>query len=168
MNTVSVAAWPSILAICLSIHKSIQHLIWSIFVAISIIPSVANAQSSTSQIVIGNDFGGLIWNRMVRLRDIHTSGQSVRIDGAICFSTCTMYLGVANVCISSDTVFGFHGPTATDRQLRERDVDFLSTLIASYYPPALRAWYLQTGRYSTNRIYRIQGSELIRLGLPSC
>jgi len=154
--------------IFLSIFTVIRRLIWSVIIAMSMIPTLAGAQSSASQIIVGNDFGGLIWNRMVRLRDIHTSGQSVRIDGAICFSTCTMYLGLANVCISSDTVFGFHGPTANDRQLGERDFEYLSTLIASYYPPALRAWYLQTGRYSTNRIYRIRGSELIRLGLPAC
>jgi len=134
-------------------------------IVILLLPANSIAQSITNQIIVGNDFGGLIWNRMVRLRDIEATG---RINGAICYSTCTMYLGLSNVCISPHTVFGFHGPAANDRQLNDRDFEYLSTLIASYYPPALRAWYLETGRHSINRVYQIQGSELIRLGLPAC
>lgn len=153
--------WPAVVSMT-------QRMTRLALIALLLTGTTATAQSSVNQVVIGNDFGGLIWNRMVRLRDLQHSGQQVTIDGAICYSTCTMYLGLSNICISPETVFGFHGPAANNRQLSENDFEYLSVLIASYYPPALRAWYLETGRYSINRVYRIQGSELIRLGLPAC
>lgn len=131
-------------------------------------PTIGNSQASSDEIVVRDDLGGFIWQRLVELSRIEAAGQSVRIDRGACYSTCTLYLGLTNICTTPHVTFGFHGPWAMNRQLSPEDFEELSGIIASHYPQPLRAWYLETGRYKANGLYRIKGSELIRLGVAAC
>lgn len=126
------------------------------------------AQSNGTEIVVRDDLGGFIRSRMEELRRIEAAGHSVRIERGACYSTCTMYLGLENMCTTPFVTFGFHRPFAINRRLSQQEFDYLSELIASYYPPPIKTWYLETGRYRSNGIYRIKGSEMIRLGVRAC
>ncbi|MFT6458562.1 hypothetical protein [Pseudophaeobacter arcticus] len=118
--------------------------------------------------VVGNDRGGFVRDRLIELRNLRSSGRPVEIRGRVCYSTCTMLLGLPNTCISPNTTFGFHGPSRSGRRLSPEKFDFYSRIIAANYPQELNSWYMQTGRKRINSIYKIKGRELIRMGIRAC
>ena len=119
-------------------------------------------------IVIRNDRGGYVGQRAEQIRQIRRSGQRVEIRGSVCLSSCTMYLGLANTCISPNTTFGFHGPSRHGRRLAPDEFEYWSALIARHYPATLRSWYMETGRTRITSYYRLSGRELIRMGVRAC
>lgn len=151
--------------------RKLRHLLATGVLAFALTPlspTISSAETTGGEIVVRNDMGGFIWRRLVELSRIEAAGQSVRIDGGACYSTCTLYLGLTNICTTPHVTFGFHGPWAMNRQLSPEDFDELSGIIAAHYPPPLRTWYMETGRFKANGLYRIKGSELIRLGIAAC
>lgn len=136
----------------------------------SFAPSGLHAQVSNpiKPLVVGNDRGGLLDTRLHQLRQLRESGQPVMITGSVCFSTCTMLIGLPQTCVSPRTTFGFHGPSSYGRKLSPQRFEWASQVIAQYYPPALKQWYVTTGRHRTSGVYRISGSELIRMGIRQC
>lgn len=127
------------------------------------------AKAAASQpYVVGNDRGGFVRDRLIELRNLRASGRRVEIRGNICYSTCTMLLGLPNTCISPNTKFGFHGPSKSGQRLSPAKFDFYSRVIAEHYPQKLNAWYMETGRNRINGVYKIRGSELIRMGVKAC
>lgn len=118
--------------------------------------------------VVKNDRGGFIRTRLAQLRTLRASGQPVQIRGQVCYSTCTMLLGLPNTCVSPKTEFGFHGPSKMGRPLPPDRFEYFSQVIAQYYPEPLRNWYMKTGRNRFGSLYRISGSTIIRLGVKSC
>jgi hypothetical protein len=140
---------------------------------VSLLPTVASAQSSvatssSSVMIIGNDQGGLVSSRAAEISRILAQGRHVEIRGQVCYSACTMYLGMPDTCVLPQTSFGFHGPSHYGRQLSARDFEYWSQVIASHYPAPLRTWYLAEGRTRISDYFRISGSELIRLGVRQC
>lgn len=119
-------------------------------------------------IVIGNDIGGIVGNRAAEVQRIKAAGTRVEIRGDICLSSCTMYLGAGDVCISPDTDFGFHGPSFFGADLPPGEFEFWSQVIADHYNPPLREWFMREARYRQIWHYTVTGEELIRLGYPSC
>jgi len=119
-------------------------------------------------LVIGNDNGGVVRKRAEEIRVIASRGTRVEIRGSYCNSTCTMYLGAPDVCVSARTTFGFHGPSHHGASLSPRDYEYWSRVIAAHYPRVLRDWYMTKGRKTINDYYQISGAELIRLGVPQC
>lgn len=117
---------------------------------------------------IKNDYGGLLLPRLRQIRTLRQTGQAVRITGRICYSTCTLLIGLPQTCISPRTRFGFHGPSSYGRALPADLFESASRTIAAHYPEPLRAWYLSTGRYKLNGFYVIRGDQMIRLGLKPC
>jgi len=126
------------------------------------------SDTAAKTVVIGNDRGGRIRARLREIRDIRNRGQRVEIRGRLCLSTCTMFLGLPDTCVSRTTWFGFHGPSDYGRQLDVREFDYWSEVIALHYPDQLRGWYMQTGRMRIVGYYRISGVELIRTGVKEC
>jgi hypothetical protein len=118
--------------------------------------------------VVGNDRGGFVRDRLIELRNLRSSGRPVEIRGRVCYSTCTMLLGLPNTCISPNTTFGFHGPSKSGRRLSPEKFDFYSRIIAANYPQQLNSWYMQTGRKRINSIYKIKGSQIIQMGVRAC
>jgi len=133
------------------------------------ISSAKAADGSMSEtFVVGNDRGGFIRDRLIELRNLRASGRRVEIRGNICYSTCTMLLGLPKTCISPDTTFGFHGPTKSGKRLAPDRFEYFSRVISQYYPAPLQSWYMSTGRNRLRGMHRIKGSEIIRMGIQEC
>jgi len=130
-------------------------------------PTLAGGSVGTAY-VVGNDRGGFLRDRLIELRNLRGSGRRVEIRGNICYSTCTMLLGLPKTCISPDTTFGFHGPSKSGRRLKPERFEHFSRVIAQYYPATLQSWYMSTGRNRINGMHRIRGSEIIRMGIQAC
>lgn len=118
--------------------------------------------------VVRNDRGGVVRDRLRELNQLRASGRPVEIRGNVCFSTCTMLLGLPQTCVDPDTVFGFHGPSRRGQPLPPQEFEYYSQVIAQYYPKQLRSWYIDTGRKRINGVFRIKGQDIIRMGLKSC
>jgi hypothetical protein len=147
-------------------------IVFAVFVVVQV-PAVAVAQdsaaaSSRQVMIIGNDQGGLVSSRAEEISRIIAQGTQVEIRGQVCYSSCTMYLGLPNTCVLPQTSFGFHGPSHYGRQLSARDFEYWSQIIAAHYPAPLRSWYLAEGRTRVTDYFRISGTELIRLGVRQC
>jgi hypothetical protein len=126
------------------------------------------AAASQQVLVIGNDMGGIIGSRADEVQRINAAGTRVEIRGDICLSSCTMYLGAGDVCVSPETDFGFHGPSFFGADLPPPEFEFWSRVIARHYNAPLREWFMREARYRQIRHYTVTGSELIRIGYPSC
>lgn len=125
------------------------------------------AQQSQAYIV-GNDRGGLLLERIENIRQLRATGQPIEIQGRICFSTCTMYLGLPQTCVSPTTTFGFHGPSSYGRALDPDTFRRASSTIARHYPAPLREWYMREGRHEIRSLYRFSGADIIKMGVKEC
>lgn len=142
----------------------------AIIVSLGIVSSPGPAPSHTSPqpYLVYNDRGGKVRDRLLEIRYLRASGQPVEIRGDICYSTCTMLLGLPRTCISPNTVFGFHGPMLNGKLLKGDKLEYYSRVIAQYYPEPLRNWYMITGRNKIGGMHLIRGIDLIRMGIRSC
>ncbi|OCX58155.1 hypothetical protein BFP70_19035 [Thioclava sp. SK-1] len=118
--------------------------------------------------IVGNDIGGLLSARIQEISQLERSGRQVVINGDYCISACTMYISLRNVCVYPKTVFGFHGPSKSGKELPAEKFEYWSARMASFYPANLARWYMKTGRHARKNYYRIRGAELIRQGVPAC
>lgn len=132
------------------------------------VPAGADAEPSAPPLVIGNDRGGPVRDRLRQIAQLRRSGRPVQIRGRVCFSTCTMFLGLPQTCISPATTFGFHGPSLRGRPLPRDQFDYYSRVIAQYYPEPLRLWYMETGRTRLIRIFHVSGADIVAMGVPAC
>ena len=123
---------------------------------------------SAAPLVVQNDRGGDLRERLDQLHQLRRSGRPVEIRGRVCFSTCTLFIGLPQTCISPRTTFGFHGPSSFGRPLSPEVFERASGVIADHYPSKLRRWYLETGRYRIRTLYRIPGTRLVEMGVRAC
>jgi len=117
---------------------------------------------------VGNSEGGRIEPVQARIAHMRRTGQRVIIQADYCWSACTMYLAVAE-CVGADTEFGFHG-AMTDYFTPS---DYWTDVVAEYYPPKLRQWYLTTAASNYNpfgpSVPPVTGVEISKLtGVPIC
>lgn len=127
----------------------------------------ATAAQSTAY-VVGNDRGGYLHDRLNELRNLQRNGTRVQIRGRVCYSTCTMFLGLPNTCVDPNTTFGFHGPSRSGRRLSPQKFDYFSQVMANHYPAPLRSWFMNEGRHRISGVYKIKGTQLIGMGVKSC
>jgi hypothetical protein len=139
----------------------------AIFMGVVLVSNPAIAQQATN-IVIGNDLGGVISTKANVVDRIRALRQSVRIKGPMCYSSCTMYLGSGDVCVEPNVTFGFHGPSSFGRPLQPQDFEYWSQIIANHYPAQLSNWFMTTGRHRINGYYKVSGAQLIKLGVRQC
>ena len=142
--------------------------VWAILLSAQIAHAAQPLRFQPAPMVVNNDRGGLINDRLRQMRTLLKRGQRVEIRGDFCFSTCTMLLGMPNVCILPGTAFGFHGPSRLGRPLEEQVFRRASLVIAGFYPEGLRDWYLNTARFQIDGVMQRSGAELIRMGIRSC
>lgn len=126
------------------------------------------AQRAAAVHVVGNDRGGRLKVRLDEIQKLRGQGVRVEIRGAVCLSSCTLYLGAGDVCVASDTRFGFHGPYYRSRPISAERFEYWSRRMAEHYPPPLRDWFLTEARYVSNGYLSLSGAELIRLGVARC
>ncbi|WP_273521663.1 hypothetical protein [Rhodosalinus sediminis] len=135
--------------------------------ALWFVPIDSHAQGTV--VVVRNDRGGLLAERMREVARLRAQDARVEIRGRVCLSSCTMFLGVENVCVEPDVTFGFHGPTSYGRPLAPERFEAWSRIMAAHYPDErLRDWFLETGRHRIRGYYRVSGEQLIRMGMPRC
>ncbi|KIC22831.1 MULTISPECIES: hypothetical protein [unclassified Leisingera] len=128
-------------------------------------PSAAAAQQTY---VVGSDRGGYLHDRLIELKNLQQNGVRVEIRGKVCYSTCTMFLGLPGACVDPATTFGFHGPSRGGRRLTQEKFDYFSRVMAGYYPAPLKSWFMAEGRNRISGVHKIKGSEIIRMGVPAC
>ncbi|MBY6003881.1 hypothetical protein KUV62_08185 [Salipiger bermudensis] len=136
-----------------------------------IAPTEAGAQVShrlASVHVVGNDRGGRLQPRLAEIRQLRSQGVRVEIRGNFCLSSCTLYLGAGDVCVASNTRFGFHGPYYRFKPISPDRFDYWSRRMAEHYPAPLRDWFLSEARFVSNGYVSLSGAELIRMGVPRC
>lgn len=85
------------------------------------------------------DLGGSIDSYGDRIDDI--PHKAVRIVGT-CESSCTMFLGLPNVCIADSAILGFHGPSSDTRFDDPVYMRGLAYKIAARYPQDLKQPFL--------------------------
>ena len=118
-------------------------------------------------IIINSDRGGVLDQYVRQVSQLSRSGQRVELRGR-CYSACTLYLGLRNVCIHPSARFGFHGPSRSGTPLGQREFDHWSRMMANHYREPLRSWFLNTARHRINGHHFRRGSELIAMGYRAC
>ena len=141
----------------------------ALFVAFS---TCANAKTATIPeiIVVRDDRGGPLIERAKIVDAYRILGTRVQLRRRYCLSACTLYLGLENTCISSNTVFGFHGPSSPmyGIALPQRTFDYWSSFMADHYPEPLKSWFLESGRHRIVGFHSISGARLIEMGIAEC
>lgn len=120
-----------------------------------------------SALVIRNDPGGPVAERVAQIATLSTTGQTVKILGR-CASSCTMLLSIA--CVAPSARLGFHGPSSQYPGIALPPAEFerVSRQMATHYPPAIRTWFLREARLVTGDLLTLTGAEAIRLGAKKC
>lgn len=132
-------------------------------------PAFAAKEANPSRpLVINSDSGGDIQERIDYIEWLRFTRQPVEIRGMICLSSCTMYLGLPDVCVSKNTRFGFHGPSFNGKPLPPQMFEIWSQKMAAYYPEPIKAWFLKTARHEVKKAYYMDGTDLIRYGVKPC
>ena len=151
--------------------RLVSPLLFALAAIFGVLPDpVVAAQpiSRSAPLVVGNDPGGRLRPRIAEVNRLRANGRRVEIRGDYCMSACTIYLGVATVCVSPRTQFGFHGPSFREGGNRYARFDRWSRIMAAYYPAPVRGWFLSYARFLTKRHATVSGLELIQLGVPRC
>lgn len=148
-------------------HISVIRAVAIAVIACGSVPVTAVSAQQQS-FIVGNDRGGLVAARVRELNLLRQQGQRVEIRGDICYSTCTMYLGATDVCVSPTTVFGFHGPSRNGQPLAAHAFEAWSRIMSEYYAPPLQQWFMSQGRYLIDDVYSLTGSQLAAYGYQTC
>jgi len=150
-------------------HRADQVVFAALFLvaAMCAVPSSVSAQniSSSRSYEVHNDRGGMLNTRIIEIQSLRRTGQRIRITGSVCQSTCTMFLGLAQTCVSPETEFGFHGPSSFGLPLSQPVFDQASQIIANHYPDPLKQWYMAEARHSLWGMHRITGAQMIAWGI---
>lgn len=122
--------------------------------------------SSISSYTVKEDMGGPIEARLAQIKDM----DGVRIEG-LCYSACTLYLGLPKTCVTPNAKLGFHSPfwrlADVKMPLPRKEWDRVTKLMASHYPQPMRKWWMEEARYSTE-IVPISGKQAVAMGAKAC
>ena len=127
---------------------------------LALLPACAMAEGSNAGFGMGGNYSR--FDPVVA--QYNASGELFRISGH-CQSSCTLFLGIRNVCVERSASLLFHA--AHDRQ---RNVSpSLTVHMLEAYNPKLRA-YLTAGHYmDTLAFHTIPGADIIRrFGYREC
>ena len=146
-------------------------LAWAVVPAPLGVRAARDARPASGQtLVVGDDAGGALVERLRRVRQLRREGVAVEIKGRFCLSACTLYLGLARTCVSPRTRFGFHGPATrlAGVALPPDKFERWSREMAAFYPEPLRGWFMGTARHRIVGFYTLSGDALIAMGVRRC
>lgn len=149
----------------LAIWKHWLALCFAVSTALTFGSSESARAAQPGSYIIYSDYGGSVAERSDFIRKLERSRSRVEIRGKYCLSSCTMMLGLKGVCVQSNTIFGFHGPSRQGARLPKVQFERASQFIASYYPPRLRRWYLSEARFTLDNLHVRTGADLIASGI---
>lgn len=127
------------------------------------------SSGAASALVVKRDMGGPVSERIALIRDLSARQVEVRIEGT-CVSACTLLLGVPTACVSPNASLGFHGPSTRHRGLPlvREEFERVSAQMASFYPPKISRWFMETARMKTGNYIVISGNQAIAMGARPC
>lgn len=136
------------------------------FTAMLSVPEQIQAQTA---IVITQDLGGSVENRLRSIEQLRLAGTRVEIRGQ-CASACTMLLGLPNTCVARAARLGFHGPQSQyyGIALPPEEFEYWSRIMASHYPGAIKRWFMSEARQTTMSLITLTGTQAIKMGARSC
>lgn len=110
------------------------------------------------------DVGWHIDFRKEEISKILSEGVQVEITGNMCYSACTLYLGLPHLCIDANTKFWFHGPInmTTGKPLSHNNFEKVTHEVADYFPAPLKTLFLEDWRYKYDGYHVIKWNDLIR------
>lgn len=119
--------------------------------------------------VIRNDLGGSLERRVAQISSLAGSARPIEIRGD-CASSCTLYLGLPQTCVSETARLGFHGPQSQIQGigLTPSEFEYWAQLMASYYPPEIQSWFLTKASKVTSKVFVLSGRDAIRMGARAC
>lgn len=131
--------------------------------------SVDPVLAAEPPLIVRSDMGGVLETRVAQVSKLRNTGRRIEIRGK-CHSSCTLFLGLANTCVSPDARLGFHGPSSAiyGIGLPPEEFERWSRQMASHYPPALARWFMNDARYTTVGMKVLTGRDLIRMGVHRC
>lgn len=110
------------------------------------------------------DEGGSLNLRGSEIFEIVGRGERVEIKG-VCLSSCTMYLGLDDVCVDAAAVLMFHGPYGLNGPISDQEYRAGVRFMAGYYPPQIADWFVSVGHNGT---HWFSGRAMIAWGVPDC
>jgi hypothetical protein len=128
---------------------------------------LADVGASHAAIRIADDRGGQIGSYISKFRRLHSSGQSVVIDG-LCASACTLVLGAVprdKICVTSRATLGFHA--AYDFGVSGRTITNpeATMMLYSTYPKPVQRWIDARGGLRPQIIF-LHGKQLQAMYQP--
>lgn len=126
------------------------------------------ATPALADMVITDDAGGSLRQYAQRYAMVRDSGERVVIDG-LCFSACTMLLGIVpreRVCATGNALLGFHAARLPDPYGGAVVSPIDTQRLYDIYPQRVRAWIARRGGLKSEMIF-LQGREL-RAMVPTC
>jgi hypothetical protein len=153
MSKISIATRASFASL-LSFLGFIATVLWS--------PAVLAAGSS-----LPYGGGGHMQRVDAIIAEYNASGELFRVEGH-CQSTCTMFLGIRNVCVDPDANLLFHAALSP----KERDhapFPERNEHMASHYNARLRAFVIGHHYMDSFTFHAIAGRDIIhKFGYPQC
>jgi hypothetical protein len=143
---------------------------WEMKLAASLIAAallLADMGASHATVRIADDRGGQIGSYINKFRRLHSSGQSVVIDG-LCASACTLVLSAVprdKICVTSRATLGFHA--AYDFGLNGRTITNpeATMMLYSAYPRPVQRWIDARGGLRPQIIF-LRGKQLQAMYQP--
>jgi hypothetical protein len=127
----------------------------------------AGVNASQAAVRIADDHGGRIGNYLDRYEALHTSGETVMIDGS-CLSACTIVLGAIShdrICVTPRASLGFHAAYDLGADGRTVTNHEATQMLYSHYPPPVRHWIAARGGLKSQMIF-LRGKELMSMYRP--
>lgn len=114
--------------------------------------------------------GGYLPRVVAQVNTLNRAGVAGRIDGGYCFSACTVFLALRDVCVAPWTQFGFHAPSdpRTRQALSGQAWQQVTAHVAGYYRPELADWWMRHGRHVRTGMAFRTGADLISMGYRAC
>ena len=128
---------------------------------------LADMGTSHAAVRIADDRGGQIGSYINKFRRLHSSGQSVVIDG-LCASACTLVLSAVprdKICVTSRAALGFHA--AYDFGVNGRTITNpeATMMLYSAYPRPVQRWIDARGGLRPQIIF-LRGKQLQAMYQP--
>jgi hypothetical protein len=111
--------------------------------------------------------GGGPINAAEIVRKYNQSGRQMRIEGS-CQSSCTMLLGIRNVCVDPAAKLSFHAALFPHEKGQKPPPQRQAQMLASYNPK-LRNYLVTNGYVDTFEFHTISGQDIIeKFGYRAC
>jgi hypothetical protein len=128
---------------------------------IVLLPADASAAGSSA----GYEQGGPYARFEPVVQHYNNSGELFRVDGH-CQSSCTLFLGIRNMCVGPQAIFLFHAPHDDQR----RPSAYYLKLFLPHYNEKLRAFLLANHALEkVDPFFTVSGGDMIRqFGYRGC